>query len=236
MEITLTAQTPEQKQSNTASIDAIAHLSHLSHEERFEEITGQKFNTYYAKYYPKLVWSIQRINITDMDCEEIANEAFMESLMKIHQYKPIYQYSTWLFTIAKRLAYQYKKDHSKEILIDLSSENTDEDSNYDPIQSFLKHKLDSTEDTVQETFDYRTKMNVKYTETLKEISKLDVKYRSIIELSDVKGKSYNEICDILGDELGKTPEQRLQTVKNRLHHGRLRLEKNLREKFAIIND
>lgn len=231
MEITLNVQATEQ-QSNNVSIGT----TELSYEEKFKEITGHVFDVYYAKYYPKLVWNIQRINITDIDCEAIANEAFMESLLKIHQYNPVYQYSTWLFTIAKRIAYQYKKDHAKEILVDLSAENTDDDSNYDPIHSFLKHKMDTAEDTVQHTSDYRTKMGVKYKETMKEISKLDSKYRTIIELSDVKGKSYNEICDILGDELGKTPEQRLQTVKNRLHHGRLRLEKNLREKFAVIND
>jgi len=232
MESTALVQVTE-SQSSSVSIDT---TSTLTHEQRFKEITGYEFNAYYAKFYPKLVWNIQGINITELDCEEIANEAFMESLMKIHQYNPIYQYSTWLFTIAKRLAYQYKKDNAKEILVDMAADNTDEDSNFDPIHSFLKNKLDTAEDTLQQTIEYGTKMNVKYKETLKEISKLDAKYRTIIELSDVQGKSYNEICDILGMELGKTPEQRLQTVKNRLHHGRLRLEKNLREKFAIIDD
>ena len=234
MESTKTVQATEQT-STSVSIGTLTS-SELTHEEKFKEITGFTFNDYYVKYYPKLVWTIQSINITELDCEEIANEAFMESLLKIHQYKPEYQYSTWLFTIAKRLAYQYKKDKAKEILVDLSAENTDEDSNYDPIHSYLKHKMDTTEDTMQQTIEYNDKLSVKYIETMKEISKLDVKYRTIIELSDIQGKSYNEICDILGDELGKTPEQRLQTVKNRLHHGRLRLEKNLREKFAIIND
>lgn len=232
MELTTTAQVAEHA---TVSFETI-NTSELSHEEKFKEITGFNFNDYYTKFYPKLVWNIQRMNITELDCEEIANEAFMESLMKIYQYNPVYQYSTWLFTIAKNLAYQYKKNNSKEILIDLAAENTDEDSNYDPIHSYLKHKLDTAEDTFHQTVEYSTKMNVKYKETLKEISKLDVKYRTIIELSDVQGKSYNEICEILGPELGKTPEQRLQTVKNRLHHGRLRLEKNLREKFIVIDN
>lgn len=235
MESTTAMVQATEHQSSSVSIDTL-QTSELTHEEKFKEITGYDFNTYYAKFYPKLVWNIQSIKITEMDCEEIANEAFMESLLKIHQYNPVYQYSTWLFTIAKRLAYQYKKNNSKAILVDLSAENTDEDSNYDPIHSYLKHKMDTTVDTLQDTIEYNDKMSVKYKETMKEISKLDAKYRTIIELSDIQGKSYNEICDILGDELGKTPEQRLQTVKNRLHHGRLRLEKNLREKFAIIND
>lgn len=234
MESQATVQVTEH-QSSSVSIETLP-TSTLTYEEKFKEITGYDFNVYYAKYYPKLVWNIQGIKITELDCEEIANEAFMESLLKIHQYNPVYQYSTWLFTIAKRLAYQYKKNHAKEILVDLAAENTDDDANYDPIHSYLKHKMDTSEDTIHQTIEYGTKMGVKYKETLKEISKLDVKYRTIIELSDVQGKTYNEICDILGEELGKTPEQRLQTVKNRLHHGRLRLEKNLREKFAIIND
>jgi RNA polymerase sigma-70 factor (ECF subfamily) len=235
MATTATVQATEQ-QTNIVSIEAFSSKNLLTYEEQFLEKTGYIFKDYYSKYFPKLVWNIQGFKITDLDAEEIANEAFMESLIKIDKYNAQWAFSTWLFTIARNLAKQYKKDHGKEILVDLTAENTDEDSNYDPVHSYLKNKMDTAEDTVQLTQDYRLKMKVKYSETMKEISKLDAKYRTIIELSDVKGKSYNEICDILGDELGKTPEQRLQTVKNRLHHGRLRLEKNLREKFAIIED
>ena len=81
-------------------------------------------------------------------------------------------------------------------------------------------------DSVQIDTDSQRMTTLKYEETLREISKLDPKYKRIIELSDIQGKSYNEICAILEIELG--------TVKNRLHHGRLRLENKLKEKFRLV--
>lgn len=212
----------------------------LSFEQQFFNKTGKDFNVFYNKYYKKLVWIIQQMNINTIDAEDLTNQAFMQALRKIEMYNPQYHFSTWLFDIGKKMAYQFKKDGKKlEVCVDTNADGNDEDdANYDPVQKYLKSKMDSVQDDV-DTQNISTR---KYNETLREIAKLDPKYRTIIELSDIQGKTYNEICEILGDELGapngKTPEevyaQHLQTVKNRLHHGRLRLEKNLKEKFDMI--
>lgn len=232
MELKATTQVTEQPNQTVASATSPKQI--INWKQNFFDKTKKDFDEYYTKYYPKLVWYISKMNIDKLDSEDIVNQAFMQSLEKIHQYNPIYQYSTWLFTIAKKMAYQYKKDMAKTIVVDMNTDSSDEDSNYDSVQSYLKLKMDTARDTYEETMEYHTKSHIKYAETMKEIMKLDVKYRTIIELSDIEGKTYNEICDILGDQLGKTPEQKLQTVKNRLHHGRLRLEKNLKEKFDLI--
>lgn len=199
-------------------------ISTKSFEQQFLEKTGKDFNTFYAKYYLKLVWIIQRMNINKIDAEDITNQAFMQALHKIEMYNPQYHFSTWLFDIGKKMGYQYKKDEKKrEICVDTNSEGGDEDDqNYDPVQRYLKSKMDS----VQDDYNTQNMTSLKYNETLREISKLDPKYRRILELSDIQGKSYNQICEILGVEL--------QTVKNRLHHGRLRLENNLKERFKHI--
>lgn len=195
-----------------------------SFEAQFYERTGKQFNDFYAKYHTKLVWQIQKMNINSIDAEDLSNRAFMQALEKIHMYDPQYNFSTWVFDIGKKMAYQYKKDEKKrEILVDMTSENSDDEmSNYDPIQNYLRSKMDS----VREDSDTHHMLNLKYKETLKEISKLDPKYRQIIELSDIQGRTYNEICEELNIDL--------QTVKNRLHHGRLRLEKILKDKFKYI--
>lgn len=217
-------------------------VSTKSYEQQFLEKTGKDFNTFYAKYYKKLVWIIQQMNINSIDAEGLTNDAFMQALNKIEMYNPQYHFSTWLFDIGKKMAYQYKKDQKKrEILVDTNGDGSDEDDNtYDPVQNYLRTKIDSS----QEEYNSHNISNIKYAETLKEIANLDPKYKRIIELSDIQGKSYNEICEIMGEELGsaegKTKEQvyaqHLQTVKNRLHHGRLRLEKALEEKFAVIEE
>lgn len=220
-----------QATTNSQKTQATVERS-ISYEQQFREKTGKDFNVFYSKYYTKLVWIIQRMNINSIDAEGLANDAFMQSLNKIEMYNPQYHFSTWLFDIGKKMAYQYKKDQKKlAICVDMSSgESNDEDNVYDPVQAFLKNKID-TYDTDIST---QKLMNLKYNETLKEISNLNPKYKRIIELSDVQGKTYNEICEILGDDLGTTPEQRLQTVKNRLHHGRIKLENNLKTRFSLI--
>lgn len=194
-------------------------------EAQFLEKTGLNFNEFYKKYYSKLVWKISQMNITSLDAEDIANRAFIQSLNKIEMYNPQYNFSTWLFDIAKKMAYQYKKDSSRMIAVDVMSEDSDSDEAYNPIQGYLIHK---TADDYYHNLDNEVLLQKKYKATLKEISKLDPKYRTIIELCDIHGKTYNEICDALGVNL--------QTVKNSLHHGRMKLEKNLREHFDLLQE
>lgn len=193
-----------------------------SYEQQFLEVTGKDFNTFYKKYYNKLVWIIQKMNINSIDAEGLANDAFMKAFDKIHMYKPEYNFSTWLFSIGKRMACEYKNQQKKRgILFDASAEDSVDS---DPIQFYMKNKMDS----VQVDYCSQKLTCMKYEDTLKEIAKLDPKYKRIIELSDIQGKSYNEICNILGIELS--------TVKNRLHHGRLRIENNLKEKFKLLEE
>lgn len=195
-------------------------LNEKSFETIFKEKIGKDFNTYYKKYYPKLVWIVQKMNINEIDAEDIANRAFMRSLEKIEQYNPQYHYSTWLFDIGKKMAYQYKKDQAKIVLVDVSSNDSDdESSNYEYYASI---QLDSN----NETESYETMHNHKYNETLKEISKLSDKYKNIIELCDIHGMSYLDIAEITGENL--------QTVKNRLHHGRKKIKENLKHTFEYI--
>lgn len=195
----------------------------------FLEKTGKNFNAFYSKYYKKLVWQIQKLNINILDAEGIANDAFMHSLEKIDQYNPEYHYSTWLFTIGRNKAYEYKNLNAKTILVDTNNEGNDNDT-FNTFQYYLNTKIDN----LSKNIDNEKMLSFKYNETLKQIATLDPKYKIIIELSDIHGKSYNEIIDILGNELHLDPDQRLQTVKNRLHHGRSKIEKQLKSKFQYI--
>lgn len=204
----------------------------LSYEEKFKKVTNQDFNSFYKKYYPKLVWQVQRMNINVIDAEDLANRAFIQSIDKIDQYNPEYNFSTWLFTTGKNMAYKFKKDNARTVLVDTNSTGSDNDDSvaFDAIQYHQNIKMDN----VGEDLESQNITELKAYETLKEIEKLGPKYKTIIELCDIEGFSYNDIVDLMGRELGTTPELQLQTVKNRLFHGRTKLEKNLRRKFNYI--
>lgn len=194
----------------------------LSFTKIFKEKTGKEFDTYYEKYYPKLTWTIKRLNINDIDAESIANEAFIRSLEKIEQYKPEYQYSTWLFNIGKNIAYKFKKDEAKTVCVDISKSNVDEDGA--SFQYYLNTQIDETNNNES----YEDIHSIKYEETLKEISDLSPKYKDIIEMCDIYGLTYNQIVDETGESL--------QTIKNRLHHGRKKIKNKLKNKFEYIFD
>jgi RNA polymerase sigma-70 factor (ECF subfamily) len=192
-----------------------------NYEQIFQEKTGQSFNKFYNKYYTKLVWQLRKLNITDLDAQGLANDAFMQSLEKIEQYNPAYNFSTWLFTVGRNLALQFKKDNSKIILVD-TSDNTQEDKAVSGMNYYLNMKIDNSTEVIEN-------QNItlkKYDIALKNIASLDVKYREYIELCDIQGKSYDEICDLLGVEL--------QTVKNRLHHGRKKIELQTQKQFKQL--
>lgn len=204
----------------------------LSYEEKFKTVTNQDFNIFYKKYYPKLVWQVQKLNINVLDAEDIANKAFIQSIDKIEQYNPEYHFSTWLFTTGKNMAYKFKKDNAKYVLVDSNSSGSDVDDSmaFDALQYHQNIKMDN----IHEDLESQNITNLKAQEVLKEIEKLGPKYKTIIELCDIEGLSYNDIVDLLGDELGEKEELRLQTVKNRLFHGRTKIENNLKRKFNHI--
>ena len=187
----------------------------------FKEKTGRDFNEYYTKFYPKLTYIIERFNMNHIDAESIANEAFVRSLEKIEQYNPEYQFSTWLFNIGKNMAYKFLRDRAKEISVD-----TSQGSNNDEETAGFQYHLNAQIDETNHSESYENVHKIKYEETLKEISNLPEKYKHIIEMCDIYGMSYNQIVEESGESL--------QTVKNRLHHGRKRIQNKLKVKFEHI--
>ncbi len=198
-------------------------------EKIFEEKTKKKFTVFYKTYYPKLVWLIRGINIDHSAAEDIANMAFMKSLEKIEMYNPQWHYSTWLFDIAKNMAYQHKKVSAKTVCVESISEDSEVDVDFGS-QSGLKFYVNAVTkvDDSDEKAQYDRTSDTKYKLTLKAISRLKDKYKSVIELRDIQCKTYTEITELTG--------LNMQTVKNRLHHGRMKLEEELSEKFSWINE
>lgn len=192
----------------------------LSLRENFKEKTGLDFDEYYLKFYPKLTYTIERLNMNHIDAESIANEAFIRSLEKIEQYNPEYQFSTWLFNIGKHMAYKFLTDRAKEIPVDTTVNSDSEETA--GFQYYLNTQIDETNHTES----YEEIHKLKYNETLKEINNLPKKYKYIIEMCDIYGMSYNQIVDETGESL--------QTVKNRLHHGRKIIQKKLKTKFNYL--
>lgn len=192
----------------------------------FKEKTGKDFNQFYKEYFPKLLWQIKKLNIEGIDADFIATEGFMHSLEQIEKYQPEFAYSTWLFHMTKNIALQYKKKKSKIVLIDSMSDDTDIDSPEAGINYYVNN-LTKVDDVI-ETDEYEKKVQMKYKLTLKAIAGLKDKYKEIVYMCDVEKKSYKEIEEITGLPM--------QTVKNRIFHGRNKITEDLKKEFNYINN
>ena len=206
-----------------------------NYEQIFKEKVGIDFNTFYLKYHPKLIWMIRKMNITELDAEDIATEAILHSLEKIELYDNNYEYSTWLFHIGKNKAYKYLSDRKLIIFHD----DLVSDSNFsDELVSFTREMIyehnfyDITIDTNNlkkiDILKCKTKSEAIYKSVLKEISSLDEKFRKILELFVIQNLTYTQISSKLNIDQ--------QTVKNRLHHGKIHLKRKLRETLKYIDE
>lgn len=195
----------------------------FNYENEFKNATGLEFNQYYKKFFKKLTYYIHRFGINELDAEGLANDSFIQAFNKIDMYNRNYEFSTWLFKIAKNLTLIHINKNKKTLLVDF---NEEQESDFDSPQTALKYYISKKQEELNDFNNTDHITQYKYNETLKEIYNLGPKYKNIFILRMIDEKSYSEISDMLGLSL--------QTVKNRLHHGRIKLDKTLKPKFNKI--
>lgn len=182
-------------------------------EQRFLDETGTSYNQFYSNYRPKLVWHLMKMSKDQEKAEEIADEALHKGLEEFDKFNAeIAQYSTWLFTIARRLMIHNIKENQR-----LSS--IDEDYDGANIKDFLiaedKHNF-SEEDVVT-----RKANLIKNT-----IPKLPRKYAKVLMMREIDGLVYQDIADYL--------DLNLSTVKSQIKQGRSMLRRRVEKDMNRI--
>jgi RNA polymerase sigma-70 factor, ECF subfamily len=184
-------------------------------EEQFKEKTGMEFNSYYKTYKPKLQWYVNNIVKDEAAAQDVSTEAFMRALTLIERYNPDYQFSTWLFRIANKMALQYLKDHRFEFSMDAERDNGT--SLGDTLAYF------EDEDELRQM-----KVKMKYDVMIEQMNKLEPKYKTVLEMREIQKMAYQEIADALGANLS--------TVKNHIHQGRNILQKKTAKTYRVIDE
>lgn len=155
--------------------------------KQFTTKTGENFETYYKKYKPKLVRFLIGIGKDEDDAEDVASDAFITSIKKIDTYDPTKAvFSTWLFTIAKRIMFQKTREKSKFTSIDVSEHE----------EGFSIGETLKYDDT-----DYETNHAINYQKTTsirQIIPTLPEKYAIVLTMRHINDKTYQEIADELG--------------------------------------
>lgn len=193
-------------------------------EDLFKQKTKMDFAAYYKKHRPSLVWYLQRYTKDSYVAEDVADEAFVKALEELERYdSQRSQFSTWLFTIAKRLMYQ----------------NTRYESRFQSVSStsFGKANGEESEATLDEALSYyanvRNEVDVRMEEeqlseqsayATQHMRKLPSKYSTVLTMRLIDGLSYQEIADYLNINLS--------TIKSQVRHGKVLLKQRLQKRFG----
>ena len=138
--------------------------------------------------------------------EDIVQDTMLKLYQKKHYYKEIAKFSTWIYTIAKNLAYTELR-RKKRRKVTLLSQMTRDEKNYD-----LPSNQPEIGQEIQNEFVHNLIQAA--------IQDLPDHFRTIIILRDIEELSYEEISSILDVPLG--------TVKSRINRARLQLQVELK--------
>jgi RNA polymerase sigma-70 factor (ECF subfamily) len=143
---------------------------------------------------------------------ETAEDILQETFIRIYETRErvIEKFSAWIFTIASNLARDELRRRKRKRLTSLEEVGGNMKLNS---LSSTSHWNPPEPDQVVANGELRSRIE-------DAIGKLEYKYREVVLLRDIEGRTYEEISEILGMRLG--------TVKSRLNRARLKLQEELR--------
>lgn len=171
----------------------IDHAVQDGDEQSFAELMDR----YKRPVYHMILKMVRNID----DAEDLTIEAFAKAFKNLHKFKKDYTFSTWLFRIATNNAI----DFIRKKKLDTFSLNTSfKDDGGEPVTIDVEDKnLNPQEETIK---DQRIELVRMF------VTKLPPKYQRLVRLRYFDELSY--------DEIAKTLEAPLGTVKAQLHRAR----------------
>jgi len=190
-------------------------------EKLFLEKVGKSFSFYYKNYWASLLYFIIKLDVKDMQAaEDFTCRAFMQSLKKIEDYnREKAQFRTWLYTIARNIVFQDKKDQNKVRVTSIDAEIDSEGST--SLKDFI---ADTSENTVGRRFVSDKKAEI----MLNTIKELKEPYRTVIHMREIDNIKYKDIAAILG--------KNESTIKSQIKNGRAILIKKTKKEFDNLEE
>jgi RNA polymerase sigma-70 factor (ECF subfamily) len=175
--------------------DAGVVTTFLGGEERaFDELV--------ERYQTRLVNFIYRTVGDRERAEDLVQEVFIRVYRHLHRFDRSKKFSTWVYTIASNLAKNELRNRSRNPLVLFQTVRKNRQDDDRPLQF---------EDPNSRPDDLYRKRHLR--EVVEQsVAKLPEHHRSVFVLRELEGKSYDEIAEITGCNLG--------TVKSRLNRAR----------------
>ena len=163
---------------------------------------GQAFGVLVDRYQTRLLNFVHR-TIGDRErAEDLVQEAFIRVFRHIQRFDQSKKFSTWIYTIASNLAKNELRNRSRNPLVYFQAMRDSWDADHRPLQF---------EDPGPRPDDEFRRRHVK--EAVDRcVAQLPAHHREVFVLREIEGRSYQEIAEITGCNLG--------TVKSRLNRAR----------------
>ena len=178
----------------------------------FQEGDIGAFNQLVYRYKDRLYNFIYRI-VNDVElAEDLAQDTFLKVYTKKDSFKELYKLSTWMYTIAKNLAFTElrKKKRRKTSSFSEISKDDWEIQVSDPTSKAIEDEIMNEE----------KRRNIQNA-----LLQISIDFRTIIILRDIQELSYEDISKIIEVPVG--------TVKSRINRGREKLYQLLKGKELI---
>jgi RNA polymerase sigma-70 factor (ECF subfamily) len=169
-----------------------------------EHLAGdpQAFGALVDRYQTRLLNFINR-TIGDRErAEDLVQEVFIRVFRHLHRFDQTKKFSTWIYTIASNLAKNELRNRSRNPLVLFQTIKKHWEADHRPLQF---------EDATARPDDLYRKRYLKDAVD-RCVGQLPAHHRAVFVLRELEGKSYAEIADITGCNLG--------TVKSRLNRAR----------------
>lgn len=162
------------------------------------------------------------VEITNDICQEV----YLKALLKIDQYKDLYNFSTWIYRIARNEFLQFVIKRKKDYKLQIRLENNQNQcfQSLNDVLEYNNAKRLSDKNSSRKFDIYDLCEEIKHS-----ISSLSFRYRNILLDREIDGLSYKEIAE--------KNDVDMQTVKNRIRLGRKILEKKFKKVYEeLINE
>jgi RNA polymerase sigma-70 factor (ECF subfamily) len=160
------------------------------------------FTELVVRYQTRLLNFVYR-TIGDRErAEDLVQEAFIRVYRHLHRFDQSKKFSTWIYTIASNLAKNELRNRSRNPLVLFQTIRKQWDADHRPLQF---------EDSSSRPDDLYRKRHLKEL-VESSVAQLPEHHRVVFVLRELEGKTYEEIAEITGCNLG--------TVKSRLNRAR----------------
>ena len=185
-----------------APSDPFAELDDAQVVQAFLEGRDRAFDALVSRYQVRLLNFIYRTVGDRERAEDLVQEVFIRIYRHLHRFDQTKKFSTWAYTIASNLAKNELRNRSRNPLVLFQTIKRHWEADHRPLQF---------EDTSSRPDDLFRKRHLR--ELVEQsVSQLPEHHRVVFVLRELEGKTYEEIAEITGCNLG--------TVKSRLNRAR----------------